>query len=72
MLKGAAGMSPNPDFSATFQAAYPDKSTGFVISCQSGKRSMMACQALEGMGYTNLNNVAGGYMAWTSAGLPTE
>jgi rhodanese-related sulfurtransferase len=35
-----------------------------IIHCRSGKRSAMACQVLDQMGFTNTYNVEGGILAW--------
>ena len=35
-----------------------------IIHCRSGKRSMMACQILDTMGFTNTRNLEGGILAW--------
>jgi rhodanese-related sulfurtransferase len=43
-----------------------------VLTCLGGKRSAMAldkCSAIEALGDTHL---AGGFNAWTAAGLPVE
>ena len=72
MVKSAGGMAPNPEFASAFEAENPDKSADLLISCQSGKRSMMACSQLSALGYTSLKNVSGGYASWVSAGLPVD
>ena len=35
-----------------------------IVHCRSGQRSMMACMALDGMGFSNTVNVTGGILAW--------
>jgi len=35
-----------------------------IIHCRSGKRSMMACQILDTMGFKNTWNLEGGVLAW--------
>ncbi|RME09604.1 MAG: rhodanese-like domain-containing protein [Ardenticatenia bacterium] len=42
-----------------------------VIVCRSGNRSQMACEALARGGFDNVQNLAGGIIAWKRAGLPT-
>lgn len=66
MFKTEAGMTPNQDFVNQVHSAFPDKAQQIVVGCQSGRRSSMAIQALQGDGYTNLVNMAGGYAAWSS------
>lgn len=46
------------------------KDARVYVICQSGGRSMRACQMLRAEGY-NAVNVAGGTGAWLRAGLPT-
>ncbi len=45
-----------------------DKSAKIVVYCRTGHESAMAVQTLEGMGYTNLEELAGGMTAWTAGG----
>jgi rhodanese-related sulfurtransferase len=60
---GSAGMTPNPKFLETMEGMF-GKDDALLISCQSGKRSAMAVGALEGAGFTNLTDVAGGFGSW--------
>ncbi len=48
----------------------PDAGAEILLICQSGRRSMLAAQALAAHGYRNLASVAGGTGAWAAAGLP--
>jgi sulfur-carrier protein adenylyltransferase/sulfurtransferase len=42
-----------------------------AVYCKAGVRSMMACQALEAMGYEKLLNLSGGMIRWSEdVGLP--
>lgn len=43
-----------------------------LLICGSGKRSMMAAEALFALGYQNLFNVDGGFQRWSSEKLPLE
>jgi rhodanese-related sulfurtransferase len=45
-----------------------DKTKDVVVHCRSGKRSELAIQFLESMGYTNLYNLEGGIVAWMNEG----
>ncbi|ANH80369.1 NADH oxidase [Niabella ginsenosidivorans] len=45
----------------------PLKEEELFIHCRSGKRSAMACQLLESMGFKNTVNVEGGVLAWQEA-----
>ncbi len=40
------------------------KDKELVVYCQSGNRSIWAIKRLMGMGYKNLSNLKGGYVAW--------
>ena len=40
------------------------KDEELIIHCRSGKRSAMACQILETMGFTNTKNLEGGILDW--------
>lgn len=41
-----------------------------VVVCRSGRRSAAAVQALQSAGRDDVVNLAGGVLAWASAGLP--
>lgn len=41
-----------------------------VLVCRSGNRSAQAFRFLRQQGFTNIHNMAGGMLAWESAGLP--
>lgn len=41
-----------------------DQSKNYYVYCRSGKRSMLACQVMENMGFTNLANLEGGILDW--------
>jgi phage shock protein E len=40
------------------------KDKELVVFCQNGSRSIWAIKRLMGMGYKNLSNLKGGYLAW--------
>ena len=40
------------------------KDEELLIHCRSGKRSAMACQILETMGFKNTKNLEGGMLDW--------
>lgn len=66
----AAVLRPLPDLTAW--AAKLDKHAPVMVMCHSGRRSMQAATQLVGLGFTDVTNVQGGFMAWTAAGLPVE
>lgn len=39
-----------------------------IVFCRSGRRSLMACQYLESMGFTNTKNLEGGMLEWQAQG----
>ena len=49
-----------------------DPATSIVCYCGGGYRSILVCDSLQKMGYTNVVSLAGGFRAWQSAGLPVE
>ena len=57
-----------------FKAALPEipKYTPVAVHCKGGYRSVIACSILKRAGYQNVIDVAGGFDAWTGAGLPVE
>jgi len=49
-----------------------DKDSRVVLYCRSGPMSERAAAELVGLGYTDVYNLDGGMIAWSSAGLPLE
>ena len=47
-----------------------DPAAPLAVHCKGGYRSTIACSLLESAGFTHITNVAGGFDAWTAAGLP--
>jgi rhodanese-related sulfurtransferase len=43
-----------------------------IFYCASGGRSALSAKTARDMGYDNVAHIAGGFGAWTSAGLPVE
>jgi rhodanese-related sulfurtransferase len=74
---------PNPDFVALVAARFAP-STPLLVGCQSGVRSLRACELLLGAGYTELLHVRSGFggvrgpggrviePGWEDSGLPVE
>jgi rhodanese-related sulfurtransferase len=52
------------------EARFPDRDAQLVLYCGGGYRSILAADVLQTMGYTNVASMAGGWRAWTAAGLP--
>ena len=49
-----------------------DKSKAYLVNCAVGMRSARACKKLEGMGFTNLFDLAPGFEGWKKAGKPVQ
>jgi phage shock protein E len=49
-----------------------DPGTEIVTYCGAGRRSALAADSLQRMGYTNVKSLAGGLHAWIDAGFPTH
>ena len=76
-------LQANPDFVSAVQAGFP-KGKQLIVGCQSGGRSMAACELLIDAGYTNLHNLDGGFggviapsgqviqEGWATLGYPIE
>jgi len=50
----------------------PDKNANILMYCKSGGRGCLATCTLCRMGYKNVKNMAGGWLAWEKAGYPIE
>lgn len=50
----------------------PDTKAEIVLYCGGGSRSVLAAEALQRMGYTNVFSMDGGIRGWIGAGLPAE
>ena len=50
----------------------PDKNADIVMYCKSGGRGCLACESIGEMGYKNVKNMEGGWMAWSKAGYPVD
>jgi len=54
------------------ESYFSDRATPIVCYCGGGYRTVLVCDSLQRMGYTNVVSLAGGFRAWQSAGLPVE
>jgi rhodanese-related sulfurtransferase len=50
----------------------PDPATPGVLYCGGGFRSVLACDNLQRMGYSNCISLDGGWKGWLALGLPVE
>jgi rhodanese-related sulfurtransferase len=56
----------------TVDKKIPDKNTNIVVYCKVGGRGCLSACTLCRMGYKNVKNMDGGWMAWEKAGYPIE
>jgi rhodanese-related sulfurtransferase len=49
----------------------PDTNAKVILYCGGGFRSALAGDALQKMGYANVESMDGGWKGWVEAGLPT-
>jgi len=49
-----------------------DRAVSIIVHCASGARSAMAADVLQEMGFTDVQSMAGGIVAWKEQGLPIE
>jgi rhodanese-related sulfurtransferase len=54
------------------EAKVPDNDAEVVLYCGGGFRSALAADTLQKMGYRKVSSLAGGWRAYTEAGLPVE
>ena len=69
MAEGARGIArAELEEDPSFHFADPD--TELMLICQSGGRSMLACDSLQVLGFRRIRSLTGGIAAWREAGLP--
>jgi rhodanese-related sulfurtransferase len=74
---GPAGMTPNPDFMAVVQRAFP-KDAKLVVGCKAGGRSLRAAQMLLEAGFQDVVDQRAGFegspteAGWRPRGLPVS
>lgn len=66
MKGGVIGKPQHMEFNASFKknAHHLDKEKTYVLYCRSGRRSAMASGILSRLGFKNIYNLKGGFMAW--------
>ena len=67
-----ATLLPLSEFQQKYESVLIEKDAKIVMQCRSGKRSMDACMFLLSKGYSDLNNLEGGILAWSQAGFPIK
>ncbi|WOL16801.1 thiosulfate sulfurtransferase 16, chloroplastic-like [Canna indica] len=73
MFKAVFGMTmkKNSNFIQEVSSIFK-KDDDIIVGCRSGKRSLMAASELSKAGFTEVTDVAGGYMDWVKNRLPSE
>lgn len=70
-IKGALNFDYySDDFEEKIESQLKDKNKPYIVYCRSGMRSLYSAQILEDLGYTDVTNMKGGFLAWQSAGKP--
>ena len=49
-----------------------DPASRVIVYCRSGTRGVLAAATLKQLGFENVANLDGGFVAWKAAGLPTD
>ncbi len=72
-LPGAISI-PSDDITEAAPTLLPDRNADIVVYCANGpcKRSRLAAERLEALGYTNVRDYHEGKADWLDAGLPVE
>jgi rhodanese-related sulfurtransferase len=63
---------PYNEISAYLDQLPADKDAEIVLYCRSDNMSRSAAEDLAELGYTNLKNLDGGFIAWRNAGFPFD
>jgi len=63
---------PYNEITAYLDQLPADKDAEIVLYCRSDNMSRTAAEELAALGYTNLKNLDGGFIAWRDAGYPFE
>jgi molybdopterin/thiamine biosynthesis adenylyltransferase/rhodanese-related sulfurtransferase len=69
-LPQGARLVPRAQLVANPSAHHSDPAAPLLLICGSGKRSLLAAQALAAQGYSQVASVSGGFAAWQAARLP--
>jgi rhodanese-related sulfurtransferase len=69
VIKGAKTI-PLTDISKHLAELEKNKDNPFLVYCGSGNRSGHVCNVLTKNGFSDVYNLTGGIMAWTSENLP--
>ncbi len=61
---------PRGTLESQIDGVIPERTTPLVVVCDMGNRSALAARTLLEMGYTNVQNLQGGFRAWALGGNP--
>ena len=64
MIEGALEANVNDKEAFTDFLSGLDKDKTYLVYCRSGRRSARACKIMAKEGFTDLYNLAGGFLAW--------
>ena len=64
--------APRGDLELLIADLVPDRASPFVVTCPDGAGSVLASDALAGLGYGNVRVLEGGVDAWAAEVLPVE
>ncbi|KAK8687729.1 hypothetical protein V6N13_086529 [Hibiscus sabdariffa] len=71
MFSTPEGMVKNPEFLKEVSSAFKEEDR-LVVGCKSGVRSLSATADLLKMGFKDVRNLGGGYLAWVDNGFSTK
>ncbi|GLT82633.1 hypothetical protein SLE2022_009920 [Rubroshorea leprosula] len=71
MFNTAAGRVKNPEFLKEVSSLCNEDDL-LIVGCQSGVRSLYATADLLTIGFKNVSNMGGGYLAWVGNGFPVK
>ena len=63
---------PLAQLSSRLSELQPYKNTAIITQCRSGARSAKALDILKSAGFSHVQNMEGGLIAWHKAGLKTQ
>ncbi len=69
-IEGAVNI-PVSDLNGRIAELSAHKTNAVMVYCRSGGRSSIAAQILAANGFSQVTNVAGGFLDWASKSLPT-
>ncbi|KAE8704582.1 Thiosulfate sulfurtransferase 18 [Hibiscus syriacus] len=71
MFNTPEGIVKNPEFLKDVSSAFKEEDR-LVVGCKSGVRSLSAAADLLKIGFKDVRNLGGGYLAWVDNGFGTK